>query len=75
MIMMNVMKTNKEVCNEKSTAISNTYTCTKSTDKYLLLLQDTKEIVQQVKTHDVFAIGLLRGSFLNLTKMRYGRDL
>lgn len=75
MIFMNVMKTNKEVYNEKSTAISNTYTHTLSSDKHLLLLQDSKEIVQQVKTHDDFAIGLLRDSFLNLTKMRYGGDL
>lgn len=49
MIFMNVMKTNKEVYNEKSTTIGNTYIHILSSDKHLLMLQDSKEIVQQAK--------------------------
>lgn len=60
------------VYNEKSTAISNTSIGTLSSDKHLLMLQDSKEFVQQVKTH---VIGLLKGPSLNLTKMTYGDDL
>lgn len=58
-IFTNVMKTNKEVYKGKSSVIC-TNIHTLSSNKHLLLLQDSKEIVQQVKTHDVFVIGILK---------------